>query len=320
MKVIDIIEECRRSSRSRFAVELLPPLKGDGANTLFRTIDALMEYGPSYITVTHHREEVEYVEQNGRVEPRVVHRRPGTMGISAAIAARYNIEVVPHIICGGSSRYEIEDDLIELDFLGISNVLALRGDNLPGEKSFKAHPMGHSHASELVSQIADLNRGMYVDSSASTKGYCTNFCVGVAGYPEKHSDAVDLDSDIAHLKNKVDAGADYIVTQMSFDNAKILDFMDLCRNAGIQVPIIPGIKPLSTIKQITLLPQIFGVEIPEELSKAVLACKSSEAVKEVGIQWAIEQSRGLIAAGAPKIHYYTMSRIDRMANIVKAVF
>lgn len=320
MKVIDIINECSAAKRARFAIELLPPLKGDGSKSLFKAIDALVEYDPSYINVTHHREEIEFVDTIRGVERHVIHRRPGTMGISAAIAARYNIEVVPHLICGGLSRYEIEDALIELDFLGISNVLALRGDNLRGESSFTPHEDGHSYAGGLVDQISALNSGRYINTKLEQGGYSTDFCVGVAGYPEKHYDAVSLDADIAHLKAKVDAGADYIVTQMSFDNQKILSFIERCKEAGINVPIVPGIKPLTNMRQLTLLPQIFNVEIPEALAMEMGRCKDNDSIKQVGIEWAIEQGRGLIAAGLPMLHFYTMSRTDNMVKIAKALF
>ncbi len=320
MQVIDIINAASASGRTRFTIELLPPLKGEGAGTAFAAIDPLVEFDPAYINVTAHREEVKYVEKSdGLVERRVVRRRPGTVGISAAIKQRYGIDVVPHLICAGMSRYDIEDALIDLDFLGIDNVLALRGDNLRGENMFHPHPAGHTHAGELVAQIAGMNAGRFVDGEAKVS-HNSRFCVGVAGYPEKHADAPNMPSDLRWLKAKVDAGADYIVTQMSFDNSRIFAFIDACRAAGITVPVVPGIKPLSTREQLTLLPHIFHVDLPEELVAEAMACKDNRAVRELGIRWAVAQARELKAAGLPVIHFYTMGKTDNMAAIAKQVF
>lgn len=320
MKVIDIINSAAESKKTLFTFELLPPLKGDGVDGTFSVIDSLMEFSPAYINVTYHREDTKYVDKGGGLlERRVVRRRPGTVGISGAIMKRYGVEVVPHLICGGLSRYDIEDSLIDLDFLGINNVLALRGDNLRGENSFCPNKDGHSYAVDLVRQIGDMNRGVFIDGEVDP---CHNssFCVGVAGYPEKHSEAPNIDNDIQFLKRKVDAGADYIVTQMSFDSGKILSFIDRCRKAGINVPIIPGIKPLSTLKQLTLLPQIFHVDIPEDLVKAVKSCQNSAQIYQVGVEWAIAQGEELKKAGVPVIHFYTMGKSDNMVQIAKKIF
>ena len=241
------------------------------------------------------------------------------MGISAAIAARYGIDVVPHLICGGFSADETEDALIEMNFLGIDNVLALRGDNVRGEHAFRPHPGGHLHASELVAQIAGMNRGEYLSGEVEHPAP-TDFCIGVAGYPEKHAEAPNLQTDIEYLKQKVDAGAHYIVTQMFFDNAKYFDFVARCRREGIEVPIVAGIKPFSTKAQLSLLPQVFGVNIPEELSRAVASAADNAAVRRIGIEWAIGQCRELIRQGVPALHFYTMSRPDNVEAVVKAVF
>ncbi len=316
MKVTDKF----RKGQTLFAFELLPPLKGENISSIYRTVDVLGAYQPAYINITYHREEVKFIErEGGLLERRVVRKRPGTVGISAAIAARYGIDVVPHLICGGFSADETEDALIEMNFLGIDNVLALRGDNVRGEHTFRPHPGGHLHASELVAQIAGMNRGEYLSGEVEHPAP-TDFCIGVAGYPEKHAEAPNLQTDIEYLKQKVDAGAHYIVTQMFFDNAKYFDFVSRCRREGIEVPIVAGIKPFSTKAQLSLLPQVFGVNIPEELSRAVASAADNAAVRRIGIEWAIGQCRELIRQGVPALHFYTMSRPDNVEAVVKAVF
>ena len=314
------VTEKFQKGRTLFAFELLPPLKGENISSIYRTVDTLREYDPSYINITYHREEVKFIErEGGLLERRVVRKRPGTVGISAAIAARYGIDVVPHLICGGFSADETEDALIEMNFLGLDNVLALRGDNVRGEHAFRPHPGGHRHACDLVSQIAGMNRGDYLSGEVEHPAP-TDFCIGVAGYPEKHAEAPNLQTDIEHLKEKIEAGAGYIVTQMFFDNSKYFDFVQRCRRQGIDVPVVAGIKPFSTKAQLSLLPQVFGVNIPEELSRAVAAAPDNEAVRRVGIEWAVEQCRELINAGAPAVHFYTMGRPDNIAAVAKAVF
>ena len=320
MKVIDIINQAAQNSAPRFTIELLPPLKGDGTQGVFSAIDTLVEYGPAYINVTFQREDEKLVErEDGLWERRVTRRRPGTVGISAAIMKRYGIETVPHLICGGLSRYDIEDALIDMDFLGIENVLALRGDSRRTERRFAPHPDGHAYADGLVRQIAAMNRGEFVDGEVENCHH-SKFCIGVAGYPEKHSEAPNMATDIENLRRKIDAGAEYIVTQMCFDNQRIFEFIDRCRAAGITVPIVPGLKPFTTKSQLTVLPQTFHVDLPEELVKAVSQGKDNRAVKQVGIEWAMMQARELKAAGLPVIHFYTMSRTDNVAEIVKNVF
>ena len=316
MKVTDKF----RKGQTLFAFELLPPLKGETISSIYHTVDVLGAYQPAYINITYHREEVKFIErEGGLLERRVVRKRPGTVGISAAIAARYGIDVVPHLICGGFSADETEDALIEMNFLGIDNVLALRGDNVRGEHAFRPHPGGHLHASELVAQIAGRNRGEYLSGEVEHPAP-TDFCIGVAGYPEKHAEAPNLQTDIEYLKQKVDAGAHYIVTQMFFDNAKYFDFVSRCRREGIEVPIVAGIKPFSPKAQLSLLPQVFGVNIPEELSRAVALAADNTAVRRIGIEWAIGQCRELIRQGVPALHFYTMSRPDNVEAVVKAVF
>lgn len=306
--------------KTLFAFELLPPLKGDNIDTIFDTIQRLVPYAPSYINVTYHREEVKLIERpDGLLERRVVRKRPGTVGIAAAIMARYGIEVVPHLICGGFSKYDVEDALIDLSFLGIDNVLALRGDNLRGERTFRPAPGGYLHAVELVQQIMHMNRGEYLDSELE-HAKPTSFCVGVAGYPEKHAEAPNMATDIAHLKAKIDAGASYVVTQMFFDNAKYFAYVEACRAAGITVPIVAGLKPFTTKTQLSLLPQTFGVDLPDDLVRAVEQCKDNAAVREVGIEWAVQQGRELMAAGVPALHFYTMGKADNVERIAKTLF
>ncbi len=318
MNVIEIINQAITEKRTRFAFELLPPLKGDGMQKIFDAIDPLTAFEPAYINITFHREGIKETElPDGSVEWHVIRRRPGTVGISAAIQQRYGIEVVPHLICGGLSKYDIEDTLIDMDFLGLHNVLALRGDKSQNEKRFMPHPQGHAHAIDLVRQIAAMNSGEFVDGEVE-ECHHSKFSIGVAGYPEVHFEARDTTADILHLKEKVDAGAGYIVTQMFFDNRKYFDFVRRCREAGIEVPIIPGIKPLSTPRHLEILPETFSVEIPEVLAREVQA--HPDHAREIGTEWAIVQSRELMAAGVPVLHYYTMSKTTNIQKIAKAIF
>lgn len=320
MQIIEVINGALKAGNTRFAFELLPPLKGDGTGRVFEAIDPLMEFNPAYINVTYHREDVKYIEQKGGLlEKRIVRKRPGTVGISAAIMKRYGVEVVPHLICGGLSKYDIEDALIDMDFLGMNNVLALRGDNMKGEHTFRPHESGHLHAVDLVSQIVAMNNGIFIDGEVD-ECHHSQFCVGIAGYPEKHAEAPNSESDIRYLKQKVDAGASYIITQMSFDNSKIFSFIERCRAAGINVPIIPGIKPISTKNHLTMLPQIFHVDLPQALVCEVEKCADNRAVREVGIEWAIAQAQELKKAGLPVLHFYTMGKTDNMVKIARSVF
>ena len=321
MNVTDIIQEAIAAKRTRFAFELLPPLKGDGMGGVFAAIDPLMEFDPAYINVTFHREGIKQtLREDGGMEWHVVRRRPGTVGISAAIQSRYGVEVVPHLICGGLSKYDIEDALIDMDFLGLHNVLARRGDKSQNEKVFMPHPQGHAHAADLVRQIAAMNRGEFVDGEVEVCHH-SRFSIGVAGYPETHEDALSPEADIRALKVKVDAVAEYVVTQLFYDNARFFDFVARCRAAGIGVPIIPGIKPLATVRHLTLLPETFGCHIPEELRREVLShADDKAAVRRIGTEWAIAQSRELIAAGVPVLHYYPMGKAENIIEIARTVF
>lgn len=321
MNATDIIHSALAQGKTRFAFELLPPLKGDGMQTAFAAIDPLAEFDPAYINITFHRETiVETRRGDGTTERHVMRRRPGTVGISAAIGRKYGVETVPHLICGGLTRYDIEDALIDMDFLGLHSVLALRGDKSQSEERFTPHPQGHAHAEGLVRQIAAMNRGEFVDGQVETCHH-SKFSVGVAGYPETHADAASPDDDIRHLKAKVDAGADYIVTQLFYDNARFFDFVRRCREAGIGVPIIPGIKPLATVRHLELLPATFGCRIPDELRREVLAHRDDKAaVRQIGTEWAIAQSLELKAAGVPVLHYYPMGKAENIVEIAKTVF
>ncbi len=321
MNVIDLIHEAEASHTTRFAFELLPPLKGAGMEELTANIDRLMPYDPAYITVTYHREVLkERTLADGSIERHVVRRRPGTIGIASAIRQRYGVEVVPHLICGGHSRSDIEDALIDMDFLGLHNVLALRGDARTGEAHFQPHPEGYSHAVELVRQINAMNRGEFIDGEVD-EGHHTAFSIAVAGYPEMHGDALSAESDLQYLKEKVDAGADYIITQLFFDNQKFFDFVARCRQQGIHVPIIPGIKPLASVRQLTVLPEIFHCHIPEQLRNEVERhADDKQAVRQIGTEWAIAQSQALKAAGVPVLHYYSMGKADNIIRIAEALF
>ena len=317
MKVTQIIEE---AGKTVFSFELLPPLKGKDASRINRTIESLMEYEPKYINITTHRDEIEYKEQpDGTIRKRIARKRPGTVAIAASIQHKYGIPVVPHLVCGGFTRSETEYILIDLDFLGIVNVLALRGDGLKGEAVFTPETEGHAHADELVTQIANLRKGQYLDPDLRNN-HPMNFCIGVAGYPEKHMEAPNIDTDLMYLKQKVDAGADYIVTQMFFDNQVYFRFVEKCREMGITVPIIPGIKPIALKNQLTVLPKIFSIDMPNELVRELSRCHTDEDAKKVGTEWAIQQSRELVAAGVPSLHIYTYGISDNVKDIVKAVF
>lgn len=321
MNVLDTITSALAKGSTRFAFELLPPLKGDGTRSVFAAVDNVVEFDPAYINVTFHRETFKQsLREDGVSEWHAVRRRPGTVGISAAIQNRYYIPTVPHLICGGLSRYDIEDSLIDMDFLGLHNVLALRGDALKTEERFTPHAQGHSHAVDLVRQIAAMNRGEFVDGEVE-RCHHSRFSIGVAGYPETHADALSAEDDIARLKEKVDAGAEYIVTQLFFDNRCFFDFVERCRRAGIEVPIIPGLKPLASPEHLEILPRTFHCSIPDELRRAVDDCRGDRAkCKEVGIEWTIAQARALKAAHVPVIHFYTMSRTENIARIAKQVF
>lgn len=318
MKIIEHIAQS--PGTTQFTFEILPPLKGQSINQLFDVCDELMEFNPPFVDVTYHREEHIYKNAgNGLLEMKVIKKRPGTVGICAAIQGRYKVDAIPHILCGGFSKEDTENFLIDLDFLEIDNVVALRGDALKSEIYFKPNQDGHQYANELVGQIADLNKGIYLDDELLNP-HATDFCIGVSGYPEKHMEAPSMESDIHFLKKKVAAGAEYVVTQMFFDNQKYFDFVEQVRAQGIDVPIIPGLKPLSTLKQLNMIPHRFHVDLPEALVKEVIKCKDNKSVRQVGIEWCITQSKELKKAKVPFLHYYSMSKSDNIKAIAREVF
>ncbi len=318
MKITDYFNNSK--GKTLFSFEILPPLKGHGIDTIFQGIDPLMEFKPPFIDVTYHREEtVLRTLPDNTFEKKVVRKRPGTVAISAAIMNRYHVDAVPHIICGGFTKEETENALIDLHFLGIDNALLLRGDAAKHESSFHAHPQGNKDCLELIQQVKNMNKGIYLDEEL-VEADKTSFCVGVGGYPEKHFEAPNLNFDLDYLKKKVDLGADYIVTQMFFDNKKFFDFVDACLANGINVPIIPGLKPLATKAQLSVLPKVFHIDMPQDLVVAALACKDNKAVKQVGIDWAIQQCKELKAAGVPVLHFYTMSKSEATYAIAKEIF
>ena len=317
---MEVIELLKRSKKTLFSIEILPPLKGDSIESLFNHIDPLMEFKPPFIDVTYHREEYVYKNRgNGLLEKRTIKKRPGTVGICAAIQNRYNVYTVPHIICGGFSLEETENALVDLNFLGIDNVLVIRGDAIKSESKFFPNENGHAYAVELLGQIINMNKGKYLDEELQNANP-TNFCIGVAGYPEKHFESPNLKSDLKHLKIKVDRGADYIVTQMFFDNLKYFDFVKKCRDIGINVPIIPGLKPITSKRQVTVLPSSFYIDLPEELSEAVDKCKDNEAARQVGVEWCVQQSKELMEFGVPCLHYYSMGKAEPVYRIAKELF
>lgn len=316
MKVTDHL---KASKETLFSFEILPPLKGKSIQSIFDGIDPLMEFKPKFINVTYHREEYIYKErENGLLEKIAIRKRPGTVGICAAIMNKYQVDAVPHLICGGFGKEETENALIDLQFLGIDNVLALRGDSIKTESNFRPHKDGHEFAVDLIGQIGEMNSGNYLMDDIKLEP--TNFCVGAAGYPEKHFEAMNLSTDLHYLKAKVDAGAEYIVTQMFFDNKKYFAFVDACRAAGIMVPIIPGLKPIKTMRHISFLPKFFHIDYPEELSKELLKCTTNDQVEQVGQEWGIAQSKELKEANVPCIHYYTMSNSKMVKSIAKEIF
>ena len=316
MKVTDHIKSAKDTL---FSFEILPPLKGKSIQSIYDGIDPLMEFKPKFINVTYHREEYIYKErEHGLLEKIEIRKRPGTVGICAAIMNKYNVDAVPHLICGGFSKEETENALIDLQFLGIDNVLALRGDSIKTESTFRPHKDGHAFAVDLIKQIGEMNNGNYLMDDITLEP--TDFCIGAAGYPEKHFEAMNLSTDLLNLKAKVDAGAEYIVTQMFFDNSKYFAFVKACREIGITVPIIPGLKPIKTFNHISFLPKFFHIDYPEELSNELLKCKTNAEVDKVGTEWGIHQSKELKAAGVPCIHYYTMSNSSTVKAIANEIF
>lgn len=318
MKITEHIANAK--GKTLFSFELLPPVKGKSIQGIYDAIDPLMEFKPPFIDVTYHREDYIYKQHdNGLLEKVSYRKRPGTVAICAAIMNRYKVDAVPHLICGGFTKEETENALIDLQFLGIDNVLVLRGDARKADSGFIPTPGGHAFATDLLEQVANMNNGVYLHEDHDTS-FKTNFCIGVAGYPEKHFEAPNLNADFKFLRQKVEMGAEFIVTQMFFDNSKYREFVRLCRENDINVPIIPGLKPITSSKQLISLPKIFNLDIPEDLSNAVQQCKSEKEVKEVGIEWMINQCKELVEIGAPVLHFYTMSNPGPTKKIAEAVF
>ena len=318
MKVTQYFENAGDSTL--FSFEVLPPLKGQHIQTLFDHIDPLMEFNPPFIDVTYHREEFEYKKlPNGLMERKTVRKRPGTVGICAALQNKYKIDAVPHIICGGFTKEETENALIDLNFLGIDNIMVLQGDARKPDRDFKPEEGGHAYASELLEQVVELNRGIFLDDELE-QAHHSDFCIGVSGYPEKHMAAPNLELDMKYLKQKVDKGADYIVTQMFFDTQKYIDFVTKCREMDITIPIVPGLKPITSLRQLTILPQIFHIDLPYDLTNALEKAKNNDQAKEIGIEWAIQQSKELIEFGVPTLHYYSMGKSESVYKVAREVF
>lgn len=317
MKVTDHIKKA--DGKTLFSFEIIPPVKGRSIQELYNNIDPLMEFNPPFIDVTTSREEYIYIDRDGLLDKKLTRMRPGTVGICASIKHKYNVDTVPHVLCGGFTKEETEYLLVDCQYLGIDNVMALRGDAMREEKYFEPTKGGHVYASDLVKQIRNMSKGNYLHEVVETNN-CINFCIGVAGYPEKHLEAPSIKSDLKRLKDKIEAGADYIVTQMFFDNQKFFDFVAAAREIGITVPIIPGIKPIAVKKHLQLLPQVFRIDLPQDLIDAVDDCENNNEVRQVGIEWAIKQCKELKEAGVPVLHYYSMGKSDNIKAIAKELF
>lgn len=318
MNIVDLINS---RSKCGFSFEVLPPLKGKGIGQIFKTIDRLKEFSPLYVNITTHRSEFVFKSNADGSYQRISERfRPGTVAVAAAIQQRYDLPAVPHLICSGFSKAETEYALIDLNFLGINNLLLLRGDKAKHENRFIPHEYGHAHASELQEQVNSFNDGYFTDGSAMEIMTDTKFSYGVAGYPEKHDEAPNLDIDLMFLKQKVDRGAEYIVTQMFFDNQKYFDFVEKCRAIGIQVPIIPGLKPIILPNQLNILPKVFHVDLPLELANELMKCKDTESARQIGVEWCTMQARELIARGVPSIHFYSLMAVESVAKVASLIY
>ena len=318
MKITDHIKNA--NGKTLFSFEIIPPKKGNNIQELYNNIDPLMEFNPPFIDVTTSREEFVYIDKgNGLLDRKITRMRPGTVGICAAIKHKYDVDTVPHVLCGGFTKEETEYVLVDCHYLGIQNIMALRGDAMSHQKYFVPNEGGNHYATDLVKQIQNLNEGKYLHDVVETNN-CSDFCIGVAGYPEKHLEAPSLQTDLKRLKEKVDAGADYVVTQMFFDNQKYFEFVDAAKKAGITIPIIPGIKPIAVKRHLQLLPQVFRIDLPEELISEVESCKNNKEVRQVGIEFAIQQSKELLAAGVPVLHYYSMGKSDNIHAIASELF
>jgi len=318
MKITEHIKNSK--GNTLFSFEIIPPQKGQSIQKLYDNIDPLMEFKPPFIDVTTSREERVYIKrEGGLLEQKITRMRPGTVGICASLMHKYQVDTVPHVLCGGFTKEETEYVLVDCHYLGIDNVMALRGDAMKDESYFTPQKEGNKFASDLVAQISDLNQGKYLHEIIETT-YNSNFCIGVAGYPEKHVESPSITSDLRRLKEKVDAGADYVVTQMFFDNQKYFEFVEAAKAMGINVPIIPGIKPIAIKRHLNILPQVFSLNLPDTLVTEIEKCKNNEAVRQVGIEWAVEQSKALKAAGVPVVHYYSMGKSDNIKAIASRVF
>lgn len=317
MKITDHIKNAK--GETLFSFEIIPPVKGRSIQELYDNIDPLMEFNPPFIDVTTSREEYVYIDRDGLLDKKLTRMRPGTLGICASIKHKYEVDTVPHVLCGGFTKEETEYLLVDCHYLGIDNIMALRGDAMREEKYFNPTKGGHEFAIGLVKQVQALNCGNYLHDTMETDN-CADFCIGVAGYPEKHLEAPSLQSDLKRLKQKVQAGADYVVTQMFFDNKKYFEFVAAAKAVGIDVPIIPGIKPIAVKRHLQLLPQVFRIDLPQELIEAVDTCKNNKAVRQVGVEWAIQQSKELKAAGVPVLHYYSMGKSDNVHAIASELF
>ena len=315
-----VTEHFKKADKTLFSIEILPPLKGESIEILYNHLDPMMEFKPPFIDVTYHREEYVYKKRgDGLLERRSIRKRPGTVGICAAIQSKYDVDTVPHIICGGFTQEETENALIDLNFLGIDNVLVIRGDAIKNEKRFVPEKYGHNYATELLDQVINMNNGKYLDEELKN-AFPTEFCIGVAGYPEKHFEAPNMKSDLKYLKEKIKLGAEYIVTQMFFDNNKYFDFVKRCREEGIDVPIIPGLKPITTSRQLSILPSFFYIDIPSDLAEEIVKCKDNKAVVEIGVEWAVQQSKELMEFGVPCLHFYSMGKAEPVRRIASELF
>ena len=318
MKVTEHI--AKANGKTLFSFEIIPPQKGQNIQQLYNNIDPLMEFKPPFIDVTTSREEHVYIKkENGLLEEKITRMRPGTVGICASLKYKYDVDAIPHVLCGGFTKEETEYVLVDCHYLGLDNVMALRGDAMKHQQYFEATSGGNTYAVDLVKQIQNLNKGKYLHDIIETP-HKTDFCIGVGGYPEKHLESPSMDADLRRLKEKVNAGSDYVVTQMFFDNKKYFDFVERARAIGITVPIIPGIKPIAVRRHLQILPQVFRLDLPDDLVKAVEGCKDNSEIRQVGIEWAIQQSKELVAKGAPVVHFYSMGKSDNIKAIAKEVF
>lgn len=317
MKVTEHIKQA--NGKTLFSFEIVPPQKGQNIQDLYDNVDPLMEFKPPFIDVTTSREEFVYLPKGALLDRKVTRMRPGTVGICASLKYKYNVDAIPHVLCGGFTKEETEYVLVDCHYLGIDNLMALRGDAMKHQRFFEPTAGGNNYAVDLVKQISDLNKGKYLHDVIE-KPQKSNFCIGVAGYPEKHLEAPSLASDLKRLKEKVDAGADYVVTQMFFDNKKYFAFVKAAREMGITVPIIPGIKPIAVKKHLQILPQVFALDLPEDLINAVEQCTDVKAIREVGVAWAIQQTKELLEANVPVIHFYSMGKSDNIKSIASKFF